>query len=108
MLNLVMADVSVIGGNNAPNLDYKINFRCDKNIVTSDLKKTSKLLGVKDLLELKLDLEELQELFIMTIRPRVKDMMRSFMTELEKSNLSETVKPVKKGSCVVAGAGLWS
>ena len=52
---------------NAPCLDYNINTGSIESIITSDIKKSSKLLSDSDLLELKLDLEELQELCIMTI-----------------------------------------
>jgi hypothetical protein len=61
------------------------------------------------LLELRFDLDELQELFNMSTQPHVRNLLLSLVNELENSmktikcDLKETPKSVKKWSNIVAG-----
>ena len=55
----------MVGESNFPHLVYHTNLRYDKNVVSSDFTAPCKLLSDKDVLELRFDLETLQELFVM-------------------------------------------
>jgi hypothetical protein len=52
------------------------NLKNNRSIVTSDLRKQSKLLGEEDLLELRFHLDELQ-LFTKSTRPHVRNLLLS-------------------------------
>ena len=63
----------------------------------------------EDLLELNFDLDEMQELFTMSIRPHVRSLLLSLVNELQnkmknvKCHLTKNLNAVKKWSDVVAG-----
>jgi hypothetical protein len=99
-------------GNGAQEISVNIeckNLKKNTNIMTSDLRKPRKLLSDEDLLERKSDLDELEELFTMSTRPHVRNIVLSLVTELADSlktiecDLKDAPKSAKKWSDVVAG-----
>jgi hypothetical protein len=77
--------------------------------VISDQRNQRKLVSEEDLLELKFDLDEMQEIFTMSTHPYVKGPLLSLVDELQNRmknmwcDLTENLGAVKKWSDVVAG-----
>jgi hypothetical protein len=78
-------------------------------VTTKNQRNQRKLTSEEDVWELKLDLDEMQELFTMSTHPYVKGLLLSLVNELQnrmknmRFDLTEKLSAVKKWSKVVAG-----